>query len=91
MKRGNELQKPSHILVFNYKKGKATFMKMYDALKSQRLVHQIEISKISGIDLKMRCIYSKRSNDMMCMKPNEKFQNYVIKFCGKVIYAYFYN
>ena len=58
-------------------------MKMYDAPKSQRLVHQIKISKISGIDLKMRCIDSKRSSDMLCMKPNEKFQKYVIKFCGR--------
>ena len=66
-------------------------MKMYDAQKSQRLVHQFEISKISGNDFKMRCIDSKRSNDMMCMKPNEKFQNYIIKFMWEVIYAYFYN
>ena len=27
----------------------------------------------------------------MCMKPNEKLQNYVIKFMWEVIYAYFYN
>ena len=27
----------------------------------------------------------------MCMKPNEKFQNCVIKFMWDVIYAYFYN
>ena len=31
----------------------------------------------------MRCIDSKRSNDIMCMEPNEKLQNYVIKFCGR--------
>ena len=54
-------------------------------------VHQIEISKILDIDIKMRCIDSKRSNDMLCMKPNEKLQNYVIKFMWEVIYAYFYN
>ena len=44
---------------------------MYGA-KSQRLTHQIEISKISGIDLKMRCKYQ---NDQMLSKekkPNEK-------------------
>ena len=46
-------------------------------------VHQIEISKILGIDIKMRYIDSKRSNDMLCMKLNEKLQNYVIKFCGR--------
>ena len=51
MKGENELQKLSHILVFDKEKGKATFMKMYDAPKSQRLVHQIEISTIPGIDL----------------------------------------
>ena len=39
----------------------------------------------------MRFIDSKRSNIMMWMKPNEKFQNYVIKFMWEVKYAYFYN
>ena len=56
-------------------------MKM-NGTKSQRLINQIEISKILSIDLKMRCIDSKLSNDMMYMKPNEKLQNYVIKFRG---------
>ena len=55
------------------------------------LVYQIEISKISGIDLKMRCNDSKRSNVMIYMEPNKKLQNYVIKFMWEVIYAYFYN
>ena len=59
--------------------------------KSQKLTHQIEISKISGIDLTMRCNDSKRSNDMMYMEPSEKLQSYVIKFMWEVIYAYFYN
>ena len=49
-----------------------------------------KISKISSIDLKMRCIDSKRSIVMMWM-PNVKFQKYVIKFMWEVIYAYFYN
>ena len=42
-----------------------------------------EISKISGFNLTMRCFDSKRSNVMMNMKPNEKLQSYVIKFCGR--------
>ena len=42
-----------------------------------------EISKIPGIDLTMRYFDSKRSNVMMNMKPNEKLQSYVIKFCGR--------
>ena len=33
MKRDNELQKPSHILVFDQEKEKTTFMKMYGAQK----------------------------------------------------------
>ena len=66
-------------------------MKMYDAQKSQRLVHQFEISKISGNDFKMRCIDSKRSNDMMCMKPNEKLSKLCNQVLWEVIYAYFYN
>ena len=40
--------------------------------KSQRLVHQIEISKISGINLKMRCIDSKWSNVMNCKEAKWK-------------------
>ena len=62
-----------------------------DAQKGQRLTHQIEISKISGIDLTIICNDSKRSNDMMYIEPNEKLQSYVIKFMWEVIYAYFYN
>ena len=30
----------------------------------------------------MKCIDSKKLNDMMYMEPNEKLQSYVIKFCG---------
>ena len=37
MKRDNELQKPSHILVFDWEKGKATFMKMDDTQKVKGL------------------------------------------------------
>ena len=42
-----------------------------------------EISKISGFNLTMRCFDSKRTNVMMNMKPNEKLQSNVIKFCGR--------
>ena len=56
---------------------------MYDAQKSQRLTHQIEISKISGTNLTMRCIDSKILNDMMYMEPNEKLQSLVFKLCGR--------
>ena len=50
----------------------------------------IEVS-CSGIDFKKRCNVLKRSNVMKCKKPNENFQNYVIKFLWEVIYAHFYN
>ena len=53
--------------------------------------HQIEISKISGFDLTMRCIDSKRSNDMMYMEPNEKLHKLCNQVLWEVIYAYFYN
>ena len=59
MERDNELQKLLHILVFDQEKWKATYMKMYDAQKAKGLFIKFEISKISGIDLKMRCIDSK--------------------------------
>ena len=53
-------------------------LKVYDAQKkkNQRLTHQNEISKISSIDLKIRCVDTNRSNVMLNMKPNEKFQRY---------------
>ena len=51
--------------------------------KKPKACSSIEISKISGIDLTMRCNDSKRSNDMMYMEPNEKLQSYVIKLCER--------
>ena len=51
--------------------------------KKPKAFSSIEISKISGIDLIMICFNSKRSNVMTNMKPNEKFQSYVIKFSGR--------
>ena len=53
--------------------------------KKPRLTHQSEISKISGIDLTMRCIDSKRSNDMLIIEPNEKLQRYCsqVFMCGR--------
>ena len=67
---------------------------MYDAKKknkSQRLTHQFEISKISGMDLTKRCIDSKRSHDVMYMEPNEKLHKLCNQVLWDVIYAYFYN
>ena len=51
--------------------------------KKPKACSSIEISKISDIDLTMRCSDSKRSNDMMFMEPNEKLQSFVIKLCGR--------
>ena len=59
--------------------------------KSQRLVHQVEISKISGIDLKMRCIDSKWSNVMNCKEAKWKASSYVIIFYGRSYMFHFYN
>ena len=71
----------SHILVFDKEKGKATKIKIVGFPKNQRLTHQSEILKVSGINLTMRCIDSKRSNDMLNMEPNEKFQRYCTQVC----------
>ena len=51
--------------------------------KKPKACTSIEISKILGIDLTMRCFNSKISNVMMNIKPNEKLQSYVIKFSGR--------
>ena len=64
MKRDNELQKPSHILVFDWEKGKATFMKNVWCPKSQRLAHQIEISKIQASISKWDVLIQK--DQMIC-------------------------
>ena len=71
MKRDNELQKPLHILVFDLKKGNRLLWKSM-MHKSQKLVHQIKISKISGIDLKKRCKDKKWSNVMNCKEVKWK-------------------
>ena len=58
MKRDNELQKPSHILVFDQEKGKMTFMKMYDAQKAKGLLIKLKYQKfqasISKRDVKIK-------------------------------------
>ena len=48
MKRDNELQKPSHILVFDQEKGKATFMKMYNAQKAKGLLIKQKYQKFQA-------------------------------------------
>ena len=84
MKRDNELQKLSHILVFDY-------MKMYDVQKAKGLFIKLKYQKfqasISKRDVKIK-------NDQMLWivkKLNEKFQRYVIIFLWEVIYVHFYN
>ena len=82
IKRDIELQNPvAHTSIWLGKRESDVKWNVW-CPKSQRLTHQIEISKISSIDLTMRCIDSKRSNDMMYMEPNEKLQGYVIKSYG---------
>ena len=72
--RDNELQKPvAHTRIWLGKR-ESDFYENVWCPKSQRLAHQIEILKISSINLKIRCIDSKRSNVMMWMEPNEKLQ-----------------
>ena len=83
MKRDNELQKPiTHTSIWLEKRESDLKQNVW-CPKSQRLAHQIEIFKISGIDLIMRCNDSKRSNVMMYMEPNKKLQSFVIKLCGR--------
>ena len=59
--------------------------------KKPKAWSSIETSKISGIDLIMRCIDLKRSNDMMYMEPNEKLHMLCNQVLWEVIYAYFNN
>ena len=76
MKRDIELQKPiAHTSIWLGKRENDFYIKCMMP-KSQRFVHQIEIPKISSIDLKMRCVDTNRSNIMSNIKPNEKLQRY---------------
>ena len=59
--------------------------------KSQRLNHNVEISKISSTDLKKRCSIQKVQLSWIMQKPNEKFLKFVIILLWEVIYAHFYN
>ena len=83
MKRDIELQKP--VAYTNIWLGKRESDVKWNVWcpKSQRLTHQIENSKISGIYFTMKCFDSKRSNDMIYMEPNKKLQSCVIEFCGR--------
>ena len=77
MKRDNELQKPvAHTSIWLGKRESDQKLKIVWCPKSQRLTHQSKISKISGINLTMRCVDSKGSNDMSKMESNEKLQSY---------------
>ena len=77
MKRDIELQKPvAHTNIWLGKRESDQKLKFVWCLKSQRVTKQSEIFKISGINLTMRCVDSKRSNDMSNMEPNEKLQRY---------------
>ena len=60
-------------------------------LKKSKAVHQIEISKILGIDLKKR--YKDHNDQMICIvkEPNEKASKLCYQVLWEVIYAYFYN
>ena len=91
MKRDIELQKPIAYTSIWLGKRESDIKWNVWCRKSQRLTHQIEISKISGINLTMRCIDSKRSNNMMYMEPNEKIHMLCNQVLWEVIYAYFYN
>ena len=48
MKRDNELQKLSRILVFDQEKGKVTYMKMYDAQKAKGLFIKLKYQKFQA-------------------------------------------
>ena len=51
--------------------------------KKPKAYPSIKMSKISSTNLIMRWYDSKGLNVMKNMEPNEKFQSYVIKFCGR--------
>ena len=58
MKRDNELQKPSHIVVFDQEKGKATCIKMYGAQKAKSLFSKMKYQKFRH----------RSQNEMYCSK-----------------------
>ena len=79
MKKDIELQK---LVAHTRKKRKRSKIRCM-LPKKPKAYPSIEMSKILGINLTMRCYDSKRSNVMKNLEPNEKLQSYVIKFCER--------
>ena len=83
MKRDNKLQKlVAHTNIWLGKRESDLKIKSMMP-KKPKACSSIEMSKILGINLRMRCYDSKRSNVMKNMEPNEKLQSYVIKLRGR--------
>ena len=78
IKKDNELQKPSHILVFDKEKGKATFMKMNDAQKAKGLLISWNIKNFRHWS----------HNEMCCFKKIKWYVEHGAKWkTSKILYS----
>ena len=91
MKRDNELQKSSHILVFDYEKGKVTCIENGWYPKAKGLFIKLKYQKFQASISKWDVLIQNDQMLWIVKKPNEKFQKYVIIFLWEVIYVHFYN
>ena len=91
MQRDNELQKPSHILVFDLEKGKVTFIEMYGAQKAKGLFSTLKYQKFQVPISKWDVLFKNDRILWFVKKPNEKLQRCVIIFLWEVTYVHFYN
>ena len=90
MKRDNELQKPSHILVYDQEKGKAICIEMYGAQKDKGLFLILKYQKFQA-HLKMRCTVQKWSYVMNCKEAKWKVSKICIHFLVGGYLCSFYN
>ena len=89
MKRDIELQKPvAHTSIWLGKKESDFCFEMYGAQKGQRLILNVDISKISSIDLKQRCIILNGSNVMIYSEAKWKASKLGNQFVGGHIYSF---
>ena len=72
IKRDNELQKPSHILVFNYEKGKTTCNENVWCQKAKNLFIKLKYQKFQASISKWDVLIQKWSNVINCKEAKWK-------------------
>ena len=84
MKRDIELQKPvAHSSIWLGKRVSDFILKKMFIQKAKSLFIKVKCQKFQASISQWDVMIKKKSNDMKNIEPNEKFQTYVIKLCGR--------